>query len=112
MRDRWEIRINNIRSNGDTFRSFSDARAALLRRVNSHVVDLQRRDHAAKDQAGRAETRFAQETLKASKERPIPNSCILIMPGQTPMTDHREFVINRLPWCATGGRLKVSFKGA
>lgn len=31
MRDRWEIRINNIRSNGDTFRSFADARSEALR---------------------------------------------------------------------------------
>lgn len=100
MKAGWELRTQDIRLQGDEYRSWESAVQALMRRVNSHVIELQRAKHPQADDVGRSETLLHAEIRRARGQTPRTPISILLPPKGSDHTlaQHVRYYVGRFPW--------------
>lgn len=93
-RKAWEFRVNGIRSNGDTFGSFSDALSRMFRELNKLHFETQ---GAERDHNGRQESRLIGESDRLRRQVPRQDVDLKGLRNGKPWA----MQINRLPWGAS-----------
>ena len=89
-KERWEFRVNNIRSSGDTFASYDDA----VRRMFKELDKLHFDAPSDRDHNGRKESELIAVYARAKRQRPLGDITLKAFRNGKPWV----LQVNRLPW--------------